>query len=64
MFQEGGLTWAWGGGEMCGGVLLDQSQGESPGLQLQRGLNCATGQAGLFGRGRFWEMQQPELENG
>lgn len=54
----------WGGDEMCGGVLLDQSQGESPGLRLQWGLNCATGQAGLFERGRFWEMQQPELENG
>lgn len=58
------LTWAWGRDETCGGVLLDQSQGENHGLQLLRGLNCATGQTGLCERGRFWEMQQPELENG
>lgn len=35
MLQEGGLTWAWGGDETCGGVLLDQSQGESSGPLLQ-----------------------------
>lgn len=34
MLQEGGLTWAWAGDEKCGGVLLDQSQGET-GLLLQ-----------------------------
>lgn len=63
VLQEGGLTWAWAGDEKCGGVLLDQSQGET-GLLLQWGLNCATGQAGLFREEDFWEIQRPELESG
>lgn len=59
MFQEGGLAWAWGGGETCW-----SPPGSEPGRKLQWGLNCATGQTGLCERGRFWEMQRPELENG